>query len=129
MRIVVATLGSLGDVQPFVALAVELRRHGHRCVFALPSHLLPYAQRHGFEARQLGPDLREVFDQYQRYHSQGKLTDKHVMAYHQALLAAAPQAFRDLQAMCAEADLLISSEVMPLSYIVHELSGIPFVYV
>ena len=129
MRIVITTLGSLGDVQPFVALAAELRRHGHHCVFALPLHLLPYAQRLGFEARQLGPDLRQLFEQFQRSLFQGKQIDDQASAYRQAMLVGAPRALRELRALCAEADLVIGSEIMPLAYIVHEISGIPFVYV
>jgi UDP:flavonoid glycosyltransferase YjiC (YdhE family) len=32
-RIVLATLGSLGDIHPMIALALELRGRGHTVVF------------------------------------------------------------------------------------------------
>lgn len=127
MRVVVASLGSMGDVQPFVALADELRRYGHQSVFALPAHLLPYARRRGFAGIQIGPDeLSDVYQRATRAFEYGEASEEGER-YYEALLAAAPQAFQDITALCAEADLLISSVIMPLGRMIHEVTGIPFI--
>ena len=39
-RIVVTTIGSLGDLHPKIAIAIELRQRGHNVVFATHFHFL-----------------------------------------------------------------------------------------
>jgi UDP:flavonoid glycosyltransferase YjiC (YdhE family) len=129
MQIVLTCLGTTNDVQSLVALATELRRYGHQFVFALPSQLLPYAQRLGFEAVLLGPDLSGEFFHLHRLVTEGQAGEEDWLSYNQVLLAAAPQALQQLFALCNEADLLISVYGMPLGRIVHDLTGIPFVSV
>ncbi|MDQ3920682.1 MAG: glycosyltransferase, partial [Acidobacteriota bacterium] len=34
MKIVISTFGSFGDVHPYIAVALELKRRGHRPVIA-----------------------------------------------------------------------------------------------
>jgi UDP:flavonoid glycosyltransferase YjiC (YdhE family) len=128
MRIVITSLGSVGDVQPFVALAVEFQRHGHQIVFALPTSLVRYPQRLGFSSVQLGPDLREYEEELIRIGIRGEqFSDEQWIAVWTPLIAAMPEALRQLCALCAEADLLISASTMPLGRIAHDLTGIPFV--
>lgn len=56
-RIVFVTWGSLGDLHPYLALAVELKRRGHETVVAtLPAHR-EHVQRAGPEFRPIRPDV------------------------------------------------------------------------
>ncbi|MBV9849933.1 MAG: glycosyltransferase, partial [Armatimonadetes bacterium] len=55
-RILVHTLGSSGDVNPFLALALELRRRGHDIRFALSPSFAEKARDLGFAATVTGPD-------------------------------------------------------------------------
>lgn len=129
MRIVFTTLGSVGDIRPLIALAHELRQHGHESVFALPPVLMPYAQQFGFEVIQLGPDLREEFAEALRLATRRQIGQGTMNRYEHALLAALPQALQQLLGLCSSADLLISANVMPLGRFVHDMTGIPFVSV
>jgi UDP:flavonoid glycosyltransferase YjiC (YdhE family) len=131
MRIIFTSFGSTGDVQPFLALATEMQRHGHEALFALPSNLLRYAQRLGFPTVQIGPDLGDTQDKIIRAELQHQLGigDDQRAALWQPYIAAMPLALEQLLALCAEADLLISTNGMPLGRIVHDLTGMPFVSV
>jgi UDP:flavonoid glycosyltransferase YjiC (YdhE family) len=50
------TIGSHGDVHPFVGLAVTLKQRGHRVSLALNEHFIPLAERAGVETIPLGTD-------------------------------------------------------------------------
>src|SRR5271154_2803810 len=64
MRALLLTVGSQGDVQPFVALAARLRADGHEAVLAAPvwfgslaaAHDVPFAPL-DLDLAQLGADL------------------------------------------------------------------------
>jgi UDP:flavonoid glycosyltransferase YjiC (YdhE family) len=57
VRAVLTNLGSLGNIQPFVSLAQELRKHGHQPVLALAPTYASYAAQLGFEFIPIGFDL------------------------------------------------------------------------
>lgn len=46
MKVLILTLGTRGDVQPFVALAAELTRQGHQAVLAAPHRFTDFLSRH-----------------------------------------------------------------------------------
>ena len=129
MKVILTTIGSTGDIQPFVALAMELRRRGHQSLFALPSPLVAYPQKYGFPVIQLGQDISDPAQHLQRLFSQGQVAknDSTAKEYFEVFFASAPQALAQLKEVCETADLLISSDVMPLGLMVHELITIPFV--
>jgi UDP:flavonoid glycosyltransferase YjiC (YdhE family) len=60
MRIAIATLGSRGDVQPFLALAVALSRAGHRVRLATNEPFRSLVAEHGIEFAPLGGDIKEI---------------------------------------------------------------------
>lgn len=60
MKILLATLGSRGDVQPYLALAVGLHRAGHRVSLAAPATFGEWIQGYGVEAVPLRFDPQEA---------------------------------------------------------------------
>ncbi|MFJ3406523.1 glycosyltransferase [Promicromonospora sp. NPDC090134] len=56
MRHVMALVGSRGDVQPALAVALELRRRGHEVVTGVAPNLVPLAGRLGLDPVPLGID-------------------------------------------------------------------------
>ncbi len=61
MRITILTLGSRGDVQPFLALAVGLQRTGRYQVrFAAPDNFEPLAREYGLNFFPLGVDAQKM---------------------------------------------------------------------
>lgn len=131
MRAVLTNLGSLGNIQPFVALAHELRKHGHHPVLALAPTYAPYAAQLGFEFVPIGLDLD--YAKLQRKDTEDALkgvdpinTLKDSLTKLSAML---PQIFTELREGCRDADVLISGHLQSASRMLHELSGIPFVSV
>lgn len=58
LRVVLATVGSRGDVQPMLALAQELVARGHHPVIAVPPDFDPWVTGLGFEFAALGVDIQ-----------------------------------------------------------------------
>ncbi|HEV3470133.1 MAG TPA: nucleotide disphospho-sugar-binding domain-containing protein [Pyrinomonadaceae bacterium] len=56
-RIVISTFGSFGDVHPYVALALELKRRGHRPVVATSGVYREKMEAVGLELHPVRPDL------------------------------------------------------------------------
>jgi len=62
MRVLLLTLGSRGDVEPFVALAAALQRAGHQATLAAATRFHPLAQAHGVTTVALGDGFIELME-------------------------------------------------------------------
>jgi vancomycin aglycone glucosyltransferase len=58
MKFLLASIGSRGDTQPMLALAVELRALGHDAVLCVPPTFASWTRSRGFECVPLGRDVR-----------------------------------------------------------------------
>jgi sterol 3beta-glucosyltransferase len=129
MRAVLTGLGSMGDIQPVVALAVELCRHGHQPILALAPYFGPYVHRHGLPFVAIGPDLN--YSELQRNEMRAVMQGINLfdlMSDHLAILKSMlPQVFSELSDVCYDADVLISGQLQMASRMIHELTNIPFV--
>ena len=56
-RIVITSLGSYGDVYPYIGLACALRDRGHRPVVATSASYRPAVEQENLEFQPLGPDV------------------------------------------------------------------------
>ncbi|HZI08989.1 MAG TPA: glycosyltransferase [Myxococcus sp.] len=132
MRAILTNFGTLGDVQPFLALAVELKRHGHHPVLAAAPSYGPMAAAHGIDFAPVGPDLRQA----QSGITQAMMAAPGVfqnaggmLQLFQPLAEALPRMLEDLRAVCQGADVLVSGRVQPAARMVHDLTHVPFVTV
>jgi UDP:flavonoid glycosyltransferase YjiC (YdhE family) len=57
VRVAIPTIGSRGDVQPFIALAQGLARAGHNVTLASHPVMKPLVECHGVAFRPIGPDI------------------------------------------------------------------------
>ncbi len=57
MRIVLSNIGTLGDINPLIAIALELKRRGHVPVMALPAVYEERISPLGLEFRAVRPDI------------------------------------------------------------------------
>ena len=103
-------LGSRGDVQPGIALAVELSRRGHEVILGVPPNLLDLAKRAGVDAVAVGPDSQWLLESelvQVRAKSANPITRVRALAelgtYGWRQLAA------DLDPIASEADVIVTS--------------------
>jgi UDP:flavonoid glycosyltransferase YjiC (YdhE family) len=129
VRIVITNLGSLGNVQPFLALAGELQRAGHHPILALAPQYVDYVGSLGFELAPIGDaiDYRSL----QKRDTAGELrgTDP-LQLFHESLGLLGqmlPRMFRELYDACRHAEVLVSGHLQPASRMIHEITGMPFV--
>ena len=62
MRVAIQTMGSRGDVQPYLALAVGLLQRGHRVQLVAPEQFAPLAARAGIPFVGLSPGFLALVD-------------------------------------------------------------------
>lgn len=60
MNILMLMVGSRGDVQPFICLAMELMQYGHRVRLATHTMFQAFVEEHGIEFFDLGGDPKEL---------------------------------------------------------------------
>jgi vancomycin aglycone glucosyltransferase len=60
MKILLSSIGSRGDVQPVLALALELRAHGHEPRLCVAPNFKDWIESHGLACIPIGPDLRRL---------------------------------------------------------------------
>lgn len=54
------TIGTRGDVQPYIALCKGLQKEGHRCRIATHDEFKDWIEQHGIEFRTVGGDPSEL---------------------------------------------------------------------
>ena len=60
MRALLSSIGSRGDVQPILALALELRQLGHQGVLLVAPNFRDWVESFGIECLPVGPDLKKT---------------------------------------------------------------------
>jgi rhamnosyltransferase subunit B len=61
-KVVFTTIGSLGDLYPQIAIAIELRQRGHDIVFAAMPEYRTIVEQLGFEFQPMRPDGKIMND-------------------------------------------------------------------
>ena len=131
MRFVLTNLGSMGNVQPFIAFAKELRAAKHDPILALAPQYCSYVQSLGLTFVPVGDDID--YKSLQREDMIGSARGasafdlfQHALAIFARML---PTMFEQLASVCRRADVIVSGHLQPVSRMLHELSRIPFVSV
>ena len=63
MKILISTLGSRGDTQPYLALAVGLQAAGHQVTLVAPPSFVDWIQSYGVTAHPVRFDPQAVMQQ------------------------------------------------------------------
>lgn len=127
MRILLATFGSFGDVHPYMALALELQRRGHRPVIATSELYREKITSAGLEFTAVRPDLPPPDEA-------GPLIER-VMAgadgpknlFGEVLMPHLRGAYEDLLQATQEADILVGHVVPMAAPLVAEKTGMPWI--
>jgi rhamnosyltransferase subunit B len=127
VRVVLSNIGTFGDINPLIALALELKRRGHVPVMAVPAVYGPKITPLGLEFHAVRPDLdpRNTIMAEMIYDVR-KGTERGLREF---LFPALRETYDDLTAAAtipARADLLLLGELNYAGPIVAEVTGIPW---
>ncbi len=125
-RIVVTTLGSLGDLHPYVALALGLRARGYDVLVATGECYRPKIEALGLGFAAVRPDCDWVADpKVMRRILQPQRGLERIMR--EVLLPVLRQTYEDTLVAAEGADLLVAMQSNLASPLVAEKKGIPWV--
>jgi sterol 3beta-glucosyltransferase len=130
MRIVLNSVGSTGDVMPFLALGQELKELGHSVILAAPPNFQPMAEGLGIEFAPVGPfwENQWASELSMRMVNEPDPT-RQWRIFFEGFSFAVPAMFRDLSNVCEEADALVASCYSFAAHMVQESLRIPFITV
>ncbi len=126
-RIVVTTIGSLGDLHPKIAIALELRKRGHDLVFATHKEYQSKIEALGFEFVRMRPDNTALTDPQEM----AKMMDLHNGTEYvicQWICPSLKDTYSDLMNCAKTADLIIAGEGVLAARMVAEKLAIPWVF-
>jgi rhamnosyltransferase subunit B len=130
-KIVLATVGSLGDLHPFIAIGLALQRRGFRAVLAVPEDHVPKCRNAGLEAVAILPSFASIARRLGLSDDEAVRRFMHDQAYlleHLLLPSVVPSA-EALDGVIADSAALIGSLFVFAAPIVAEKHGMPLVSV
>jgi vancomycin aglycone glucosyltransferase len=125
MKVLISSIGSRGDVQPILALALELRALGHNASLCVAPNFKDWVESFGLACIPIGPDLKEV--------AGGSLPSKTVKPSGAQLRQLAVHAVRGQFQVLAEAarecDLIVAGGALQIAtHSIAEARKIPYVF-
>jgi rhamnosyltransferase subunit B len=125
-RIVVTTAGSLGDLHPYIAIALGLKARGHVAIMATGECYRKKIEALGIGFRPVRPDCNWVSDpevMRRIMHPRWGL----VRVFREIWVPVLRQAYEDLSAAAEGADLLVAMQAAGVGRLVAEKKGMPWV--
>ncbi len=122
MRVLLSTIGSRGEAQPVIALAVRLRRLGHGAVVCAPPDFQTWAESLGVAYVPVGPWLRETA-------RAGAGTVPTPRERQRMIEGTVADQFRAVQAAADGCDAVVGGGALAIAaHSVAEAAGVPYVY-
>lgn len=107
-RIVLSTFGSLGDLHPFLALALELQKRGHSVVVATSDTYRARVEALRLEFAAVRPDLPDITNNREIVRRIMDLKSGGEFLFKQILMPALGDSYDDLNRIAQGCDLLVS---------------------
>jgi len=127
LRIVLSNIGTFGDINPLIAIALELKRRGHSPVMALPNLYRRKIEPLGIEFHALRPDIDPSNTLLiQMIYDVKKGTETGLREFLFPVLRQTYDDLLDAATRPARADLLLLGELNYAGPIVAEVTGIPW---
>ena len=125
-RIVLTTLGSLGDLHPYLALGLGLRDRGHDVAIATTEYYQPKVESLGLEFRSIRPNHMDMEDpKMSALMMDLKNGTKWLIGDY--ILGSLRDTYADLSAACQGADLLVAHEIIYAAPLVAEILDLPWI--
>ena len=127
MRIVLSNIGTFGDINPLIAIALELKRRGHTPVMALPELYRPKIEPLGLDFHALRPDIDPKNKLLiEMVYDVKKGTETGLREFLFPVLRQTYDDLLDAATKPARADLLLLGELNYAGPLVAEVTGIPW---
>lgn len=127
MRIVLSNIGTFGDINPLVAIALELKQRGHTPVMAVPAVYAPKIVPLDIEFHALRPDIDPTNTMLvQMVYDVNKGTETGLRKFLFPVLRETYADLLDAATKPARADLLLLGELNYAGPLVAEATGIPW---
>src|ERR1700690_1383887 len=111
MRILISSIGSRGDVQPILALALELKALRHNVSLCVAPNFTEWVESYGMACFPIGPDLRKL--------TGGTVPGKPILPSQEQLQQMADQSVRTQFQIIAEAargcDLVVAAGALQIA--------------
>ncbi|MBK6750691.1 MAG: glycosyltransferase family 1 protein [Acidobacteria bacterium] len=124
-RVVLATMGSLGDLHPMLALAIELKKRGHTPVVNTWEGYREKVEGLGLEFMPLRPNVDPTDRELLRKTMDAKTGPE--MVIKELIFPNLGEMYEDLAAACEGADLLINGEIVYATASLVEKTGIKWI--
>jgi len=128
MRIVLNTFGSFGDIHPYMAIAMELQRRGHKPVIATMPIYREKIEGAGLEFAPVRPDVPQPREQDREFIEKlmQPMTGPRFLI-EEVIFAAVRDSYADLLHAVDGADLLVTHPAAPAGPLVGRKTGLPWV--
>ena len=127
MRIVLSNIGTFGDINPLIAIALELKRRGHAPVMALPAVYTAKIAPLGIEFHPLRPDIDPTNTLLvEMVYDVNKGTETGLRKFLFPVLRETYADLLDAATNPVRADLLLLGELNYAGPLVAEVTGIPW---
>ncbi len=125
-KILIHTLGSSGDLNPFLALALELKMRGHDIHFALSPRFAERARALGFSATVAGEDPDWDSDLMRRMLAMHRIQPIRIL-FAEGMIPAIGPAAAALEPLVQDADLFLSHTIQLAAPAVAQRTGTPWI--
>ena len=124
MRVLLTSIGSFGDLNPYIGLGLALKRRGHEPVLAVANAYRPHVEAAGLLCRPVGPhgDPSDI-EVVQRIMHPLRGAEYLVR---DLLMPRIDEAYRDLFAVTADVDAIVSHPLTFAAPLVAEKRGLPW---
>jgi len=127
LRIVLSNIGTFGDINPLIAISLELKRRGHTPVLALPNVYRPKIEPLGIGFRAIRPDIDPKNTKLvEMIYDVKKGTETGLREFLYPVLRETYDDLLDAATKPARADLLLLGELNYAGPIVADVTGIPW---
>ncbi|HLE52427.1 MAG TPA: glycosyltransferase [Anaerolineales bacterium] len=128
MKILIPTLGSRGDVQPFIALAQGLTRAGHIATLASHPVMRSLVESHGVTFAPIGPDI-DLAQEVAAIRHQARNAAIGLIKGMRFGFEMLERSHDDILAQCQDANLVVVPSAVAAGKNEAELSGLPYLSV
>jgi UDP:flavonoid glycosyltransferase YjiC (YdhE family) len=128
-RILLTTWGSFGDLHPFLALALELKRRGHKPRIATCGLYREKVEGEGIEFAKLGPDIAAVLSRPEQVRRLFHPTRGSVYVLRGLVLPALREQWEGVRQCAADSELIVTHSVTFASHLFAERKRVPWISV